>query len=125
MKTLPAPTIGRCWQEEIFLASVSALELDWAEGSVDEESRTWAFPEGVQVSGPPAKRFGALVYRVDEDDYAVHIVWNQTHFAWNSVSRRQLEESCLGGVLASLGTDLQYLLDQPVIRSGNRTNGHP
>ena len=28
--------------------------------------------------------------------------------------RRQIEESCLGPFLEALGTDLQFLLDQPI-----------
>lgn len=66
------------------------------------------------MQGPVARGFGIHILRHHLDSYAVHVVWNQTHLAWNSLSRRQLQNSCIGTLLKAMGTDLQYILDQPI-----------
>jgi hypothetical protein len=114
MPILPAPQIADCYYEDVFQPRVSAMHLRWEGLPEAEQSHFWKFPEGITLQGPVARGFGIHILRHHLDSYAVHIVWNQTHLAWNSLTRRHLLESCIGPLLEAMGTDLQYLLDQPI-----------
>jgi len=115
MITLPEPRILSCYHDEVFQPRLSAMCLDWNETLADTQRLVWELPEGVAVHGPAPERFGILVQRYDTDRYAVRVTWNQTHFAWRALTRRQLLDCCLGSLLSALGTDLHHLLDQPVL----------
>jgi hypothetical protein len=41
-------------------------------------------------------------------------LWNDSRFQWYSLTRAQLLETSLPQLLTAMGTDLQYLLQQPV-----------
>jgi hypothetical protein len=115
MSTGYEPSVRGCEFEEIFQPRVAAMRLDWRGASTAGQYRSWDLPEGITLGGPTPDRFGIHVHRYGLDCYAVHLVWNHTHLAWCSLTRRHLEESCLGQLLAAMGTDLQLLLDQPVL----------
>jgi hypothetical protein len=109
------PYVRGCEFEEIFQPRVAAMRLDWRDAPAAVERRSWNLPEGITLGGPTPHRFGIHVHRYGADSYAVHLVWNQTHLAWRALTRRHLEDSCLAALLAALGTDLGFLLDQPVL----------
>jgi hypothetical protein len=44
----------------------------------------------------------------------VRLLWDGSCFVWQSVKRVQLLTSALAAMLGAIGTDLWYLLDQPV-----------
>jgi hypothetical protein len=71
-------------------------------------------PCGEMLQGTPPRRFGLLIRRQAEDAYAVSLVWDSTCRQWFSLRRHEVSASALGLVLAALGTQLDYLLDQPV-----------
>jgi hypothetical protein len=48
----------------------------------------------------------------------VRLLWDRTCFTWLALARVQLWTSALAPLLASLGTDLWYLLDQPASSGG-------
>src|SRR5262249_25462372 len=98
----------------VFPPGQAAMWLDWSDCFQDLGPDQWYLPGGVLISGAAPSRFGILVHRQASDDYAVRLVWNNTHLAWPSISRQQLLDSCLGLLLAALATDLHNLLDQPV-----------
>jgi hypothetical protein len=111
MNPLPAPRVVACYFDIGFVPPLAAMQLAWA-GPVSGEPR-WTLPSGEPVSGPPT-RFGLRVRRQAEDAYAVILLWDSTYRQWFSLRRRELLACSLGVVLASLGTPLEYLLDQPV-----------
>src|SRR5947209_2942043 len=117
MNGLPIPQIRTCEFEEILQPRVAAMQLDWS-GHAAGEHRSWHLPGCLTLGGPTPGRFGIHIYRHAPDGYAVHLVWNQTHLVWRSLARRHLQESCLGALLAAMGTDLQEILDQPVAGAG-------
>lgn len=108
--TLPAPEVVRCYFDTTFDPHLPAMCLRWE----DEADALWELPEGVRFSGPPPRRFGIRIQRQDVDSYAVRLLWERTCLTWLNVTRDQLLQSDLDGLLSTLGTDLWYLLDQPL-----------
>lgn len=115
-QTLPAPEVVRCYFDPTFDPHLPAMCLCWE----DAEEGLWELPEGVRFSGQPPRQFGIRIQRRDEDSYAVHLLWDRTCLTWLDLTRGQLLASDLDALLAALGTDLWYLLDQP-IPHGDRT----
>jgi hypothetical protein len=66
------------------------------------------------VVGPAPQRFGVTVRRHQADGYAVRLLWDETSLTWSDLKRAELLGSALAPLLRALGTDLWYLLDQPV-----------
>jgi len=87
--------------------------LRW-DAALQRSERLWQLPEGVRVAGPPPQRFGVSIQRVGPDTYAARLLWDRTCFVWLSLTRAELMNSDLAPLLAALGTDLWYLLDQPI-----------
>jgi hypothetical protein len=114
-ETVAEPRVGACYFEEVFQPRLAAMRLEWPDPFVAQEQQSWKLPDGVTLGGPAPAGFGIHLLRFGPDCYALHLVWNQLHLAWKALTRDQLLQSCLGALLASLGTDLQYLLDQPVV----------
>lgn len=113
MVKLSQPKVVTCYCEDVFQPRLSAMRLDW-NGAPADKRTAWPLPDGVVLNGQAPGRFGIVVQRHAPDTYAVRLVWNNTHLAWAALSRQQLLDSCLDAVLAAMGTDLHYLLDQPV-----------
>jgi hypothetical protein len=114
MMDLPKPEVERCFFERSFASPVAAMELRWdAEGGGTAE-QAWYLPESVIVRGSAPYRFGITVHRRAEDSYQVRIVWNRLCLSWDQLSRAQIMASSLAVVLQALGTDLWYLLNQPI-----------
>ena len=58
--------------------------------------------------------FGLTIQRRETDRYSVRLLWDRTCLSWNALTRVQLMTSALTPLLAAMGTDLWYLLDQPI-----------
>ncbi len=110
---LPEPAIERCFFDEGFQPHLPAMALAWP-GMPAVTGRLWLMPDGSVVPGNPPSRFGIDIHRHAADRYAVRLLWNHTRLSWGSLTRRQLEASCLDMLLRAMGTDFRYLLDQPV-----------
>ncbi len=117
MATLPKPEIVGCHYEDVFQPRLAAMFLDWKGEAAAKQHRPWHLPEGLTVTGPAPVRFGIYVQRYDLDRYTVRLVWNRTHLAWGALTGPQLLDSCLPALLAAMGTDFQYLLDQPITQA--------
>ncbi|MCI0464948.1 MAG: hypothetical protein L0Z62_49130 [Gemmataceae bacterium] len=112
---LPEPTIVGCGVEETFAPRMPAMCLHW-NGTADlEKPRPWTMPLGLVIAGPVPTRFGIEILRLDEDQYAVRVVWDRIALAWKNLTRAEVRNTVFPTFLASLGTDLEYLLDQPVL----------
>jgi hypothetical protein len=112
---LPEPDIVSCYFDAGFQPHLLAMCLEWKDSAETCRPRRWSLPMGVSITAPAPMRFGIDIQRQDINDYAVRMLWNQTHLGWPSLSRSQLLESSLFHLLAAMGTDLHYLLDQPVV----------
>jgi hypothetical protein len=114
MDSLPAPEVIRCYFDEGFQPHLPAMCLRWDADSLGRAERLWYLPEDVCLEGPPPERFGINLQRLGTNAYAVRLLWNQSRLSWASLTRVQLLTSALGPILRALGTELRYLLDQPV-----------
>jgi hypothetical protein len=110
---LPAPEVLRCYFDESFDPHLPAMCLRW-DGMGEPAPRDWRLPEGLSLRGLPPTRFGLHVHRSAEDCYTVQLLWDRTCLIWLSLTRREILACDLGTVLVALGTDLWYLLDQPI-----------
>jgi hypothetical protein len=114
MATLNEPQVVDCSFEDVFQPRLAVMDLDWQGDAAAVQPRRWDLPEGISLEGPAPVRFGIFVQRYDLNRYAVRLVWNRTQLAWGSLTRWQLQNCCLGLLLATMRTDFQELLDQPV-----------
>jgi hypothetical protein len=108
--TLLAPEVVRCYFDDGFEPRLPAMALRWDAG----DECPWELPEGVTIAGPPPRQFGITIQRRAADTYAVRVLWERTCLRWQALTRAQLLGSALRPVLEALGTDLWYLLDQPI-----------
>jgi hypothetical protein len=114
MPSLAMPQVTGCYFEQASARGVGVMCLEWNGEPRAKQTRTWRMPGSITITGPAPVRFGIQVLRRDVDGYAVRLVWNDAQLAWQGLSRRQLVESSLSGLLTTLGTSLEYLLDQPI-----------
>jgi hypothetical protein len=110
LQALPAPQVLRCYFDDNFTPPLPAMCLRWA---ADVEG-PWDLPEDVSFIGPAPQQFGVTIERRAPDTYAVRLLWDRTFFSWQALTRSQLLGSALALLLGAMGTDLWYLLDQPV-----------
>ena len=111
IQALPAPEVLRCFFDDTFEPHLPAMCLRWRCGRGE---RLWELLEGVTLVGPAPERFGVSIQRVGGDAYSVRVLWDRTCFVWQSVRRVELLTCALAPLLGAIGTDLWYLLDQPV-----------
>lgn len=92
--------------------SLVSMHLRWSAraGNV----HPWRLPGGITIDGPAPERFGFLLRRHAEDAYLLSVVWDQASLHWLDLTRRQILDTSFPFVLNAIGTDLNYLLDQPV-----------
>ncbi len=107
------PEIVRCYFDDGFAPRLPAMRLRWDAAALAEE-HTWELPEGIRIVGPPPDRFGISIRRRGDDSYNVRLLWGRTCLYWDDLARVQLAECDLTPLLDALGTDLWYLLDQPI-----------
>jgi hypothetical protein len=110
---IPEPEVARCFFDAGFSPPLPAMRLRWWSSSF-RRRRVWRFPAGLDLLGPAPQRFGITIHRVAADAYYVRVLWDRARFQWCSLSRAALAASSLGSFLAVIGTDLNYLLDQPI-----------
>ena len=108
---LPKPDVKRCFFEQHFDPPLAAMELRRDQETAE---RVWQLPDSVMIKGPAPVRFGVTIRRIGENAYDVRVLWNRLCLSWESLTRRQIMTSSLAPVLGSLGTDVWYLLEQPV-----------
>jgi hypothetical protein len=113
VQALPEPTVLRCYFDEAFEPHLPAMCLRWAPEDSSQE-QLWKLPEGICIRSHAPRRFGVSIQRQAEDAYSVRLLWDHTSLQWLSLSRDQLLTSSLAPMLQALGTDLWYLLDQPL-----------
>jgi hypothetical protein len=111
--TLPSPEVVRCYFDDSFAPRLPAMCLRW-DAELRGGDRQWELPEGVTIVGPPPERFGISIRRCGEDSFSVRLLWDHTCLTWQDLPRAALLTSALETLLGALGTDLWYLLDQPV-----------
>jgi hypothetical protein len=111
---LPKPNVVRCFFEHSFEPPLPAMDLRWDPDSSGAFERVWHLPESVMIKGPAPQRFGVTIHRLGDDMYKVRVVWNHLCLNWDKLTRRQIMTSSLALILGSLGTDVWYLLEQPV-----------
>jgi hypothetical protein len=112
--SLPPPELVGCYSDLGFTPPLAAMQLHWP-AACAEAMQNWLLPRGEALSGPPQRRFGLLVRRQSEDAYAISLVWDSACRQWFSLRRHEVLGTALEPVLAALGTQLVYLLDQPVL----------
>ncbi len=113
LKTLPPPEVVRCYFDDDFAPRLPAMCLRWDTAALDSE-HFWELPEGVKMVGPPPERFGVSIRRRGDDSYSVRLLWDRTGLTWGDLPRADILTSALAPLLGAMGTDLWYLLDQPV-----------
>jgi hypothetical protein len=111
VQALPSPEVVRCYFDDGFEPHLPAMCLRWDPAASE---RLWTLPEGVRLVGPAPQRFGVSIQRRASDTYSVRLLWERTCFNWPSVTRAQLLSTSLEPLLGAMGTDLWYLLDQPL-----------
>jgi hypothetical protein len=111
---LPAPQIIRCYFEDSFDSHLPAMELRWDPDVPGGAERTWYFPDCLSLQGPPPERFALTIRRCGDDAHDLRVLWNRLCLNWDALSRTEIMASSLTAILAALGTDLWYLLSQPV-----------
>lgn len=115
MKHLPEPEVVSSYFEEAFTPLLGAMELRWPDEPERNRATLWHLPEGVRLIDTLPRWFGVRILRTDEDAYEVCLLWNHVALRWTNVCRADVLQSSLQPILASLGTDLAHLLDQPVL----------
>jgi hypothetical protein len=110
--------VVRCYFDEAFDPPLPAMCLRWDPETAGPSVQSWDLPEGIRLTGPAPGHFGVRIHRQETDCYMVRLLWERTCFLWLSLKREQLLASSLAPVLHALGTDLLYLLDQPVEPTG-------
>jgi hypothetical protein len=114
MDILTKPEVLRCYFEDTVQPHIPAMDLRWDPDTPGVAERTWHLPDGVSIKGPAPEHFGVTIHRRGPNSYHVRALWNQLILGWNQLTRIQIMTSALVPLLRSLGTDVWYLLEQPV-----------
>jgi hypothetical protein len=111
---LSKPEVVRCFFEPGTDAPLPAMELCWDSETPGISECTWHLPNSVVLKGPAPERFGIAIHRQGDNAYRVRVLWNEMTFTWDDLTRMQVMTSSLTQILHALGTDLWYLLNQPI-----------
>jgi hypothetical protein len=122
VKTLPEPEVLYCYFTAGFSPPLSAMALRWPDEALSETSE-WLLPAGTRLIGPAPRRFGVSIQRWADDAFTVCLVWDSACFRWPALTQLQLLTSDLAAVLRAMGTDVQYLLRQPIVPSARAVAG--
>jgi hypothetical protein len=113
MPPLSEPDLVSCLVIEEVQPHMLAMRLHWPDDDTTGP-QIWDLPGNVQQFGPAPDVFGIVLHRMAFDGFDLRLWWDGTHFSWPHLSRRTIEDSCLGRLLSALGSDLGFMLDQPV-----------
>lgn len=114
MTTLTKPEVLGCYFENTAHPHIPAMKLRWDLDAPGVADRAWHLPAGVCLNGPAPERFGVTIFRQSDNAYRVRVLWNQLCLSWQELTRVQIMTSALTPLLRALGTDLWYLLEQPI-----------
>ena len=114
MPPLPPPEIVRCLFDENVSPQVPAMILRWDADNPSLCESVWHLPENVVIRGAAPHRFGVTINRLDDNQFQVHVIWNGMSLNWERLTHQQIVGCSLMPILDALGTDLWYLLDQPI-----------
>jgi hypothetical protein len=117
---LPTPQVLQCCFEDSMQPHVPAMALRWDADAPGAAERTWYLPHGVCVQGHAPEKFGVTIQRLGTNCYRVRVIWNELYLCWNQLTRVEIMTSALAPLLRALGTDLWYLLEQPIEPVGER-----
>ena len=121
MEALPKPVVLGSFIEDKYQPPVPGLRLRWDSHAFGAAERCWHLPQHLTLTGPAPERFGVTITRLEDDAYAVRLLWNEMCFVWNGLSRVQLLTSALTALLRAFDQDLWRLLNQPL----NAVAAHP
>jgi hypothetical protein len=122
MITLPVPELISCYFDDGFAPRLAAMRLRWPDDEAATTTGLWHFPQNVRLLDTLPERFGVRVHRTGRDAFEVCLLWNNVSLRWANVPRAELINSSLHPVLAAIGTDLDDLLNQPVVSSAEQRN---
>ena len=111
---LSKPDVLRCFTEAGSDAPLPAMELRWDSETPGISECSWNLPNSIVLKGPAPERFGIAIHRQDHNSYRVRVLWDNMTFTWDDLTRAQVMTSSLTQILHALGTDLWYLLNQPI-----------
>jgi hypothetical protein len=114
MNALAEPEVLKCYFDEGFQPHLPAMRLRWRVDRGGPSERIWYLPDGVCLMGPAPEQFGVNIHRRAVDAYTIRLVWNKTRLSWPSLKRMEIMTSALAPLLEAMGTNLSFLLDQPV-----------
>ncbi len=119
MRTLPAADVVSCYFDDGVAPRLAAMRLRWPDDA-GTNARLWRLPENVRLISTLPESFGVRIHRTASDAYEVCLLWNRITLHWAGIPRSQLLNSSLGTVLTSIGTDLDNLLNQPILSDAER-----
>jgi hypothetical protein len=114
MSSLPKPEVVRCYHDSAFQPPMPAMILRWDADAPGLAERLWHLPNSLTVKGAAPTRFGITIQRQGPNAFRIRCLWNELGLQWTNLSRNQIMASSLAQVLAALGTELWYLLEQPL-----------
>jgi hypothetical protein len=114
MTLLPKPEIVRCYFDETAQPHLPAMELAWDADTPGLHDQVWRLPDDLNLRGGPPKRFGVTVERRGPNAFRLRVLWNRMTLVFDRATRQQVLASSLTPILAALGTDIAYLLEQPI-----------
>ena len=114
MHSLSKPEVLRCYFDQAQEPHLPAMELRWDGDDPGHAERVWHLPENVVLKRSAPHRFGITVSRLGANSFRVRCLWDELSMSWATLTRGQIMASSLPQVLRALGTDLWYLLEQPV-----------
>lgn len=107
---LPSPEVESCYFDRSFAPALPAMRLRWAAPQLLE----WRLPGGLRLRGPLPRVFGLRIQRRAADCYAAWLRWDEICFHWLELTGAELRQCSLRQLLAALGSDLGWMMDQPV-----------
>ena len=111
---LAKPEVECCFFATNVEPPLPAMDLHWDPDGPGVAERVWHLPDNVILKCPAPHRFGITIHRRAPNSYQVRVLWNQLSLRWEALTRVQIMASSLAIVLNALGTDLWYLLNQPI-----------
>lgn len=120
---LPEAEVLSCVFTQQVEPHMPALRLRWPDAALTP--RLWNLPAGDSRLGPPPTQFGIVLRRIATDRYYLRLIWNDHYMDWRHLRRQDIRETCIGSLLQAIGTNLEDMLDQPLMPLGARKTPMP